>query len=124
MPSAPAALPSGGLPRSASNGYASEAAFQADAVRELEARGWTVWQMFLGSTRGGSIWATKGIPDLLAFRAPRTLLWLELKQPGNRPSEAQLERHAELRAAGFRIAVVWTLTDLLSVADEERIACP
>lgn len=80
--------------------------------------GWTVWQMYLGSARGGSVWTTKGIPDLLAFRPPGTLVWLELKQPGNVPSAAQLERHAELCAAGLRVAVVWTLPDLLAFAEE------
>lgn len=112
-PPAPAPAPSAGLPRSASNGYADEKAFQADVVRELTARGWTVWQMYLGSERGGSVWASKGLPDLFAFRAPGLLLWLELKQPGNKPSLAQLERHEELRRAGLPITVAWTLEQVL-----------
>lgn len=110
---APAPAPAAGLPRSVSNGYASEAAFQDAVVAALLERGWTVWQMYRGSQRGGSVWATKGIPDLCAFRPPGLLLWIELKQPGNAPSAAQLERHAELRGAGLPITVAWTLEQVL-----------
>lgn len=110
---APALAPSAGLPASVSNGYPSEKAFQADVVRELTARGWTVWQMYLGSQHGGSVHMTKGIPDICAFRPPGLLLWLELKQPGNKPSPAQLDRHEELRRAGLPITVAWTMEQVL-----------
>lgn len=121
---APAPAPAAGLPASATNGYASEKAFQADVVRELTARGWTVWQMYLGSQRGGSVHMTRGIPDLFAFRAPGLLLWLELKQPGNKPSPAQLERHEELRRAGLPITVAWTLEQVLLAARALSLLVP
>lgn len=129
-PPAPAPAPAAGLPRSASNGYANEKAFQADVVHELTTRGWTVWQMYLGSERGGSVHMTKGVPDVLAFRHGGLLLWLELKQPGNKPSAAQLERHEELRRAGFPITVAWTLEQVfraeaaaLSLTPSEETPC-
>lgn len=121
---APAPAPAAGLPASATNGYASEADFQDAVVRALVERGWTVWQMYRGSQRGGSVWATKGIPDLFAFRAPGLLLWLELKQPGNKPSPAQLERHEELRRAGLPITVAWTLEQVLLAARALSLLIP
>lgn len=119
---APAPRPDGGLPRSASNGYASEATFQADAVEQLILLGWDVQEGPQGSAGGGAVWYTAGWPDLTLYRAPRRLWFAELKQPGNKPSAAQLDCHARLRAAGFRVVVVWTLNDLLAVEQEERNA--
>lgn len=119
---APASTPDGGLPRSASNGYVSEAAFQADAVEHLILLGWEIQETLKGSRGNSTVYVTPGWPDLVIYRAPRRIWFAELKQPGNKPSAAQLECHARLRAAGFRVVVVWTLHDLLAVEQEERNA--
>lgn len=111
------------LPASASNGYSSEAELQAAVVAELEAFGWHVQQSLLGSDRGGAVWYTPGFPDLQIYRAPRRMAFLELKQPGNRPSEVQLACHARLRAAGYRVTVAYTLAQALAAAQEE-LTCP
>ena len=105
--------PLGGDPAS----FASEAEFQQGLVRELEARGWTVWELYKGSARGGSVWASKGLPDLYVFRFGAAF-WAELKQPGNGPSPAQLARHAELRAAGINVHIVWTMQEALGLAQD------
>ncbi len=93
----------------------SEAELQAQVKRELVADGWSVWEIFKGSARGGSVFATKGIPDLYVFR-PGLTAWLELKQPGNGPTAEQLARHAELRAAGIPVGRAWTLDEALYFA--------
>ncbi len=108
------------MPRSASNGYPSEAAFQADAVERLILLGWEVHESYKGSASGGSVWMTKGFPDLMIYRSPQRMWFAELKQPGNKPTQDQLAYHARLRAAGFRVVVVWTLDDLLAIATEEQ----
>lgn len=121
---APAKQPGAGLPRSASNGYVSERAFQAAAVEALILRGWEVHESYLGSKRGGSVWMGKGWPDLVVYMQDgRRRLWFaELKQPGNKPDDDQLACHARLRGAGFRVIVAWTLEDLLTIEEEERTA--
>jgi hypothetical protein len=119
---APAPEPGAGLSRSASNGYASEALFQQDAVERLILLGWEVQEGPQGSRGGGPVWYTAGWPDLAIYRqdGQRRLWFAELKQPGNTPSDAQLACHTRLRAAGFRVVVVWTLDVLLAIEAEER----
>lgn len=107
------------LPASHSNGYASEAEFQADVVKTLETFGWHVQESLKGSARGGQVFYTVGFPDLQIYRAPRRMTFIELKQPGNRPSEAQLACHARLREAGFAVTVAYTLEQALAAAAEE-----
>lgn len=107
------------LTASQSNGYESEAEFQAAVVTELEAFGWHVQQSLVGSARGGQVWYTPGFPDIQAYRAPRRMFFLELKQPGNRPSDVQLACHARLRESGYRVTVAYTLDQALRAAQEE-----
>lgn len=109
-----------GLPRSASNGYASEALFQAAAVEALILLGWQVHESYLGSDGGGGAWLTPGFPDLMVYREGRRLWFAELKQPGRKPTDVQLAYHARLRAAGFRVVVAWTLAGVLTIEEEER----
>ncbi|AFZ67006.1 VRR-NUC domain-containing protein [Deinococcus peraridilitoris] len=96
---------------------ATERELQADIVAEFGNLGWICWELFKGSTRGGAIWCTTGIPDLYVFR-PGRAFWLELKQPGNGPTPEQLARHAELRRAGLPIFVAWTVEEALLIAQE------
>lgn len=109
-----------GVPRSAPNGYPSEAAFQADAVEQLTLLGWDVQESLKGSQGGGPVWYTPGWPDLVLYRSPRRIWFAELKQPGHRPSPGQLACHARLRGAGFRVVVAYDLQTLLDAELEER----
>ncbi|MBZ9753200.1 VRR-NUC domain-containing protein [Deinococcus sp. HMF7604] len=122
LPELPLSLTDTYLPASALNGYATEALFQADVVAELRAFGWRVQETLKGSDRGGAVWYTPGFPDLQAYRAHRLHFFLELKQPGKRPTQTQLECHAGLRAAGYRVTVAYTLAQALKAAQEEL--CP
>ncbi|WP_189070581.1 VRR-NUC domain-containing protein [Deinococcus radiotolerans] len=107
------------LPASQSNGYSVEAEFQAAVVKELAAFGWHVQESLKGSERGGEVWYGKGWPDLQVYRAPRRTFYLELKQPGKKPSQAQLDCHARLRESGYRVTVAYTLDQALRAAQEE-----
>ncbi|MBB5234449.1 VRR-NUC domain-containing protein [Deinococcus budaensis] len=121
---APADQPGAGLPRSASNGYATEAEFQTAAKSALEGRGWDVQESLKGSHGGGTVWYTPGWPDLAIYLqdGTRRLWFAELKQPGRTPTDEQLACHARLRNAGFRVVVAWTLEGLLAIEEEERTA--
>lgn len=110
------------MPRSRSNGYPNEAAFQTDAVRHLAELDWCVQESLKGSSGNGAVYYTPGWPDLQVYRldGQRRLWFAELKQPGNRPDDAQLACHARLRAAGFTVIVAWTLQDVLHTELQER----
>jgi len=50
-----------------------------------------------------------GYPDRIVMLPGGVLVWVELKKPkGGRVSGLQKFRHAELRALGQRVEVVWT----------------
>ncbi len=63
----------------------------------------------------GAIWkgmgARSGVPDLLLVAQGRAL-FVELKAPKGRLSEAQMGCHAEIMAAGGQVAVCRSLDDL------------
>lgn len=120
LPDAPSrAAETNYLTATQSNGYESEAEFQVAVVTELEAFGWHVQETLKGSKRGGEVFYTPGFPDIQAYRAPRRMFFLELKQPGNRPSDAQVACHARLRESGYRVTVAYTLDQALKAAAEE-----
>lgn len=100
--------------------YPSERELQAAVVEQLEARNWEVIQMYLGSDRGGSVWADKGIPDLWCARMGREV-WIELKQPGNGPTEAQVKMHQKIRRGGGVVYVCYSVSEVLWVMEGERI---
>lgn len=50
-----------------------------------------------------------GYPDRVVMLPGGVLVWVELKKPkGGKVSSLQKYRHAELRALGQRVEVVWT----------------
>lgn len=58
-----------------------------------------------------------GWPDLhLADGRPG--LWIELKAPGGRLSELQREKHTALRAAGYPVAVCYTVEEFATTITE------
>jgi hypothetical protein len=53
-----------------------------------------------------TVTSTPGIPDLLAIKDGKAL-FIEVKQPGNDPTELQLFMHNKLRSFGCEVKV-WT----------------
>lgn len=105
------------LPRvSQQDGKPLESAIQAQIVQVLRLRGWIVWELFKGSGRGGTVWATKGMPDLYVFQRGGKAVWLEVKRPGTgKLSPAQKERHHELTICGLPVFVVTSAEEALAV---------
>ena len=62
----------------------------------------------------GSVYAVKGIPDILVIRKGK-LIGLEVKIGNNKPTEVQLERHKEMRAAGADVYVVYSLDEVKEI---------
>lgn len=55
----------------------------------------------------GNAYQMAGLPDVLAIKGGRAV-WLEVKVPGNKPSQIQLRRIKDLTAAGCPCAVVYS----------------
>jgi Holliday junction resolvase len=70
-----------------------ESSIVRSIVREAEAMGWYVIKVH------GGPYQTAGIPDLLCLQRG-SAVWLEVKQPGKRPTEIQKRRMAELEEQG------------------------
>lgn len=68
---------------------------------------------YVVKTHGGRYQAA-GLPDLLCLRAGRAV-WLEVKQPGKKPTKLQERRLAELRSAGCVAEVVTSVGEALRV---------
>jgi predicted mannosyl-3-phosphoglycerate phosphatase (HAD superfamily) len=51
------------------------------------------------------------VPDLLALKMGRAV-FLEIKQPGKKPSELQAYRIDQLRKQGFEVIVATSKTDI------------
>jgi len=62
-------------------------------VRVAESLGW--WTMKIH----GGPYQLAGVPDLLCLKAGRAV-WLEVKQPGKKPTPIQVRRMAEIEAKG------------------------
>jgi hypothetical protein len=90
-----------------------EADIQAEIKQQLEARGFIVWEFLKGSSRGGSVWGTKGTPDLYVFRDGRAL-WLELKTETGTLKPDQIKRHRELRHNDILCDVATNLEEALA----------
>lgn len=66
----------------------------------------------------GGPYQTVGIPDLLCIRSGVTR-WLEVKQPGKRPTPIQSKRMAEIeREAGTLCFVVCSTSEALTALGE------
>jgi hypothetical protein len=47
-----------------------------------------------------------GYPDRIVPYAPGRVIWMEFKQPGEKPMKNQVIRHKQLRAAGQQVEIV------------------
>lgn len=70
-----------------------ESAIVAAVVRAAEAQGWRPIKIH------GGPYQLAGLPDLLCLQRGYAV-WLEVKQPGKKPTEIQKRRMAELEARG------------------------
>lgn len=104
-----------GRGRIGTDGKPLESAIQAHIVHFLTLKGWTVWQMQLGSQGNGAVYCTPGIPDLYAFNGKHAI-WLEVKRPKTgKLSQSQQQRHEELHSAGLSVHVVRSVEDVMEV---------
>lgn len=68
-------------------------------MAQAKALGW------LPLKQHGSAFVLAGLPDVLAIRNGRAA-WMEVKRPGQHPTEIQIVRHRQLRDCGCPVAVV------------------
>lgn len=96
----------------------TESQIQRQIVDYLQYTGWLVLQTYLGSNRGGSVWMTKGLPDICAIKNGRHV-WLEIKTPAGRVKPEQEILHQQLRAHGAEIYVVRSLEDCIKALEDK-----
>jgi Holliday junction resolvase len=82
-----------------------EAIIQSQIKRYLEVNGWMVIKLIQTSVNG--------IPDLMALRNGRTI-FIEVKQPGKKPSDLQQYRIEKLHKQGFEAICATSLQDVES----------
>lgn len=83
-----------------------ESDIQEKIKRELVRRGWIVTKLIQTTTNG--------IPDLLAMKNG-TAIFIEVKRPGQKPTELQKYRHRELRDNGFIVMVMTSVEELRNI---------
>ncbi|NBP04254.1 MAG: VRR-NUC domain-containing protein [Proteobacteria bacterium] len=88
---------------------ALESSITKSIVTSAKARGWWTFKIHGGPMQ------TSGIPDLLCVKHGKAV-FLEVKQPGKKPTELQTHRMHEIRSIGGGVAEVVT-----SRQDAERI---
>jgi len=64
----------------------------------------------------GNAFTLAGVPDVLLIKDGRAT-WLECKQPGKKPTAIQVQRMAELEAAGCRVGVVTSKAEAKAVLE-------
>jgi Holliday junction resolvase-like predicted endonuclease len=79
-----------------------EALIQAQIKKYLEANGWLTIKLIQTTMNG--------IPDLIALKDGRTV-FIEVKQPGKKPTDLQAYRHDKLRAKGFDVITATSLRE-------------
>jgi len=96
------------------DGAPLESTIQAQIVQALKLTGWTVMEAFKGSARGGVVYSTPGIPDLIVVKSGR-VVFLEVKRPKTgKLSPSQRTLHAELGNAGAALHVVTGVQEALA----------
>jgi len=90
----------------------TETQIQKEISDYLKALGFKVYRMNSGYIKKNVKLAEDGTPDLMTAADRGRSLWIEVKVPGNLPSEIQKRRHAELRALGHVVIVAYSLEDV------------
>lgn len=80
-----------------------ESEIQRKIIRQLEADDWLVIKIIQCNKNG--------FTDLIALKNKRAV-FIEVKRPGEKPTELQLYRHKELRGQGFEVIVTTGLISL------------
>lgn len=80
-----------------------ESIIQSNIKRKLEISGWFVTKLLQTTTNG--------IPDLLALRDGR-VVFIEVKQPGKKPTILQSYRHEQIRKKGFEVITATGFNDI------------
>jgi Holliday junction resolvase len=73
-----------------------ESKIQRKIIADLQKKGWLVIKVIQSNA--------PGFPDLMALKEGR-VIFLEVKQPGQKPRPLQLYRHEQLRKQGFEVIV-------------------
>lgn len=71
-----------------------ESIIQTQIRKYLELNGWMVIKLIQTTMNG--------IPDLMALKSGRTV-FVEVKQPGKKPTDLQAYRHGKLKEKGFDV---------------------
>jgi Holliday junction resolvase-like predicted endonuclease len=80
-----------------------EAIIQGQIKKYLETNGWLVIKLIQTTMNG--------IPDLMCLNDGRTV-FIEVKQPGQKPTDLQTYRHKKLREKGFDVIVATSVKDV------------
>lgn len=80
-----------------------ESKIQTSIKNHLTKKGWLITKLIQTSTNG--------IPDLLCLKNGRAV-FLEIKQPGQKPTPLQLFRIDQLRKTGFEALVATSTKDV------------
>lgn len=87
----------------------TETEIQKEIIDYLKSIGFDVYRMNSGR-KGGITLHTPGTPDLMAQRNGLTI-WIEVKQPGKKPTKIQLKRHKEITENGFIVIVATSVEE-------------
>lgn len=89
----------------------TETEIQAEIREYLQLSGWLVYRMNSGGRRGRVTLHPAGTPDLLALKNGR-VVWIEVKKPGEKPSNIQLEVHDLLIENRFEVIIATSIDDV------------
>lgn len=81
-----------------------ESKIQAKIKARFENAGWIVIKLIQTNCNG--------IPDLMCLKGGKTV-FVEVKQPGNEPTELQKFRHSELTKQGFQVFILTSEKDII-----------
>lgn len=90
----------------------TENEIQKSIIDWCEARGDMVLRMNAGRTQHNVRLAPKGTPDLMCLPRGGGVYWIEVKQPGKKPTEDQLAMHKELFSRGHLVIVACSYEDV------------
>jgi Holliday junction resolvase len=81
-----------------------ESKIQAKIKARFENAGWIVVKLIQTSCNG--------IPDLMCLKGGKTV-FVEVKQPGKKPTELQQFRHDQLTQNGFQVFILSSEKDII-----------
>ena len=99
----------------------TETAIQKDIIATARNKHHKVYRMNSGGSRvrhGYIHLAEEGTPDLLIVMSGGRSIWVEVKRPGERPTEIQAKRHRELRKMGHAVTTCCSVEDFIVAISE------